>query len=134
MPRWLKILLGIVGGFVALIAVVVWIAFSATSGLIETVERQLAALKAGNIDAAYSETSDGFRQATSQEQFAGFVQQYPILKDYGSYSFPNRSFENNTGKVSGTLTATGGEVTTIDYQMVYEKDAWKVHNISLNGG
>lgn len=134
MPRWLKILLGIVGGFVVVIAAIVWIALSATSGLVEPIDRQLAALKSGNVDAAYAETSDGFRQATSLEQFGTFVQQYPILKDYASYSFSSRSFENNVGKVSGTLTASAGAVTTIDYQMVYERETWKIHGISLNGG
>jgi hypothetical protein len=48
MPRWLKILLGIVVGLAAVIGVAVWVALWATSGLLEPIGRQLAALKAGN--------------------------------------------------------------------------------------
>jgi hypothetical protein len=134
MPKWLKILLGILAGLAAVIVVAVWIAFSATSGLIETIERQLTALKAGNIEAAYAETSDGFHQATSLEQFTAFVDQYPILKDADNHSFSSRSFENNDGQVSGTLVAKGGALTNAERALVYEKEAWKIHNIKLTGG
>jgi hypothetical protein len=134
MPRWLKILLGIVVGIAVVIAVIIGSAMWATSGLLEPVERQLTALKAGDLDAAYAETSQAFQQATSKEQFAAFVEQYPILKEAASWSFPSRSFENNAGKVTGTLTSTTGAVTTVDYDMVYEGGTWKILGIVVTPG
>ena len=73
MPRWLKILLGIAAGLAVVIGIVVWIALWATSGLIEPIERQLAALKAGNMEAAYEETSEAFHQGTPLGKFTAFV-------------------------------------------------------------
>jgi hypothetical protein len=134
MSRELKIILGLVAVGVAIIAVIGWLMVTSLTGVVEPVERQLAALKAGNLDAAYAETSQGFRQATSKEQFAAFVQQYPILKEAASWSFPNRSFENNVGKVSGMLTSSGGAVTTVDYDMVYESETWKIQGIVVTPG
>ena len=134
MPRWLKILLGIAAGLAVLIGIVVWIALWATSGLIEPIERQLTALKAGNIEAAYQETSEAFHQATPIDKFSAFVDQFPILKDAAEHSFSSRSVENGVGKVSGTLTSSTGGVMPVEYQLVKENETWKILYISLNGG
>ena len=134
MPRWLKIVLGIAAGLAVVIAIAVTVALWATSGLIEPIERQLAALKAGNIEAAYAETSEAFHQATPIDKFTAFVGQFPMLKDVASHSFSSRSVENGVGKVSGTLTSSTGGVTPVEYQLVKENEAWKILYISLNGG
>ena len=134
MPKGLKIALGVAAGIAAVIALIVWFALWATSGLIEPIERQLAALKAGNMDAAYAETSEAFRGATTKEQFATFVGQYPILKDAASHSFTNRSIENSVGTVSGTLTSATGGVWPVDYRLIKENDAWKIQYINVGGG
>jgi hypothetical protein len=134
MSRELKIILGLVAVGVAIIAVIGWLMVTSLSSLDDPVERQLAALKAGNLDAAYAETSQAFQQATTKEQFAAFVEQYPILKEAASWSFPNRSFENNVGKVSGMLTSSGGAVTTVDYDMLYEGGTWKIQGIVVTPG
>jgi hypothetical protein len=134
MPRWLKIVLGIAAGLAVVIAIAVTVALWATSGLIEPIERQLAALKAGNIEAAYAETSEAFHQATPPDKFTAFVDQFPMLRDVASHSFSSRSVENSVGKVSGTLTSSTGGVTPVEYQLVKENEAWKILYISLNGG
>ena len=114
MPTWLKIALGVAAGVAVVIGLIVWLALWLTSGVIEPVHRQLAALKAGDMDAAYAETSEAFRQATPLEKFTAFVGEYPILKDYAVYSFSSRSIENSVGHVSGTLTSATGGVTPIE--------------------
>jgi hypothetical protein len=134
MPRWLKIVLGIVAGLAVVIGVAVWVALWATSGLIEPIERQLAALKAGNMAAAYEETSEAFRQATPIDSFTAFVEGNPILRDVAEHTFSNRSVENSVGKVSGSLTSSTGGVVPVAYQLVKEHDTWKILNIDLTGG
>jgi len=129
MPNWLKILLGVAVGAAAVIALIVWFAIWATSGLIEPIERQLAALKAGDMNAAYAETSEAFKGATSMEQFAAFVDNNPIMKDAASHSFLNRSINNGIGFVTGTLTSSTGGVIPVEYQLVKENDAWKILRI-----
>ena len=134
MPRWLKIVLGIVAGLAIVIGVAIWVAMWATSGLIEPIERQLAALKAGNMEGAYAETSEAFQQATPIDKFTDFVEGNPILKDVAEHTFSNRSLENSVGKVSGTLTSSTGGVVPVAYQLVKEHDTWKILNIDLTGG
>ena len=134
MSKEIKILIGVGAAVAAALVIFVWLLISATSGLVEPIERQLTALKAGDIDAAYAETSEAFRQGTSKDDFAKFVDQFPILKNAASHSFTSRSFENDVGNVSGSLIAADGAVTPISYQLVKEKDVWKIVNIHLGGG
>ena len=131
MPRWLKIVLGIVVGLAAVIGVAIWVALWATSGLLEPIDRQLAALKVGKMEAAYEETSQAFRESTPLDRFTGFVDANPILKDAAEHTFSSRSIENSVGKVSGTLTSSTGGVIPIEYQLVKENEAWKILNIDL---
>ena len=131
MPLWLKIILSIFVGIGVLGAAIVGLAFWLTADLVEPIDRQIAALKAGNMGAAYEETSEAFRQATPMQAFVAFVDANPILKDVASRSFSNRSFENDVGTVKGTLTSSTGGVVPATYQLVKEKDVWKIININL---
>jgi len=124
---WIKIL----GGAVAVIAVIVFIAMWATSGLMDPINRHLDALRAGDMEAAYAETSGAFRQNTSIEQYNDFVTQYPILIEYTDSSFSSRSVENNIGNVSGTLTAPDGTIYPIEFKLVKENDAWVILGLNL---
>lgn len=103
-----------------------------TDALIVPVERQLAALKAGDMQAAYVETSQAFQQATPMDAFVTFVDQFPALKDAAEYSFPERSISNGEGRLRGTLTSSTGAVTPIVYQLVKENDVWKIIYINVN--
>ncbi len=136
MPKELKIFLIVVACGVVFVGGLVWFLVFATSGMVEPIERQLAALKAGDINAAYAETSEAFQQATPLPAFTTFVDQYPILKEAASYSFPNRSMNNDAGEVQGSLTSSTGGVTPVNYRLVYEKDAWKIIyiNVEAAGG
>lgn len=131
MPLWLKIVIGIFAGLGALIAGAAGLVFWLTLGLVEPIERQLAALKAGDMQAAYEETSEAFRQATPLDAFTTFVGNHPILKDAASHSFPNRSFENDQGTISGSLTSSSGGVVPAKYDLVKENGVWKIIHISL---
>jgi hypothetical protein len=132
MPRWLKITLLVTAGVAAAIAVIVYVVISMTNVLIEPVARQLAALKAGDMDSAYAETSEAFRQATTKEAFGKFVDEYPILRDAADHSFPTRNINNNEGYLRGSLTSSTGGVTPIEYRLVKENGFWKVIYINVN--
>ncbi|MCB1479781.1 MAG: DUF4864 domain-containing protein [Rhodobiaceae bacterium] len=130
MALWKKILIGVavfIGGVIA-------IAYFATSGLNEPVERHLAALRAGNLEAAYAETSIAFQQNTSIEQYAAFIDRYPVLKNIADYSFGERSIENGIGTLKGKLTTTDGGVVPIEFKLVKENDQWKILGLSLGSG
>ena len=134
MPRGLKIGIGIGVVVIAVIALIVWWVISLTNVLVEPVARQLAALKAGNMEAAFAETSEQFRQVTPMDAFVAFVDQYPALKDAADYSFPRRKISNNEGSIDGTITSSTGGVTPVEYRLVYENEAWKILFIGVNTG
>ncbi len=104
--------------------------FYATSGLVDTVRNQLDALRAGDIQKAYSYTAKDFQKVTSLSDFEKFLDQYPSLKNNKSSSFSERQIENNMGTLKGTLTAEDGAQTPIEYRLIKEDDSWKILGIS----
>lgn len=123
--KWLFIIAVIIGLIVAL-------AIYATSGLTDTVNQQLSALRQGDIKKAYSYTSKSFQEHTSLAQFTGFVKKYPGLENNQSASFNNREINNGIGILKGELTAKNGGVIPIQYQLVKEEDQWKILSIKLD--
>ena len=129
--RWLKILLGIVAGFVIFIGVIVAFTFWATSGVVDAVDRQLAAIRKGDYQAAYNETSLALRDKFSLAQFEAFVKRYPVLANNESRSFSDRSIKNNTGKVEGTVSDARGATMPIQFQLVKENGVWHISYINV---
>lgn len=127
----LKIVLGVIGGFVALIVLIIMLALWATSGLLDPVQRHFDALKAGDMIAAYAETSSAFRQQTSPQQYADFVASYPIMTNYTDLSFGARSFENDDGKLEATLTGPDGVAVPMEVLLIKENGNWKILGLTL---
>jgi hypothetical protein len=125
--KWPKIL----AGALALIIVAVGLAFYFTSGMVGVVEKQLDLLRQGNLKGAYELTSKDFQKATSLEQFAAFVKNYPSLSQNQDHTFTTRSIENNIGTVKGTLTAKDGAVTPVEFQLVKEQEEWWILSIKV---
>lgn len=130
MALWKKVVIGLI----AIIVVSVSLALFLTSGLTGPVERQLAALGRGDIDAAYDVTSQAFQRSTSKAQFEQFVRAYPIITDIADHSFSERRVENGIGYLSGTLTSESGGVQPVSYRLVKENGEWKILGIDLNPG
>lgn len=124
----MKIILSILAVVVVLIALL----FYFTSGLTGTANEQLASLKSGNIETAYSMTSKDFQNATSLNKFKIFVEQNPVLKNYKSVSFTDRKVETGSGYLGGTIENADGVKTKIEYQLVKEGDKWKIQAMQLS--
>lgn len=111
----------------------------ATSGLTDTARHQLSALHNHDYQKAYSYTSVEFKKNTSLDQFVEFVHSFPALEDNKDSTFSNRSIDavSGVGTISGTLEANDGTTVSVSYQLVKEKNVWKIINIdvkSLNAG
>ncbi len=126
-----KKILIILGVLIGLIVIIVALAFFLTQGAVTAVTDELAALKAKNTDNAYALTDAAFQSATAKTTFQSYLDANPYLTTYQSYSIPERSTENNSGKVVVALKDQTG--TVIRYNFYVQKDAntWKVHAIEV---
>lgn len=107
-------------------------AFYFTSGLTDAARDQLNTIKAGDIKAAYNMTSKAFQNATSFAEFESLVEKTPVLKNYEDATFTERSVENGTGHLKGSIKATDGSQMLIEYQLVKEDGKWKVQAFKLS--
>ena len=127
MALWKKIAIGMVVAVVAFIGLALFL----TSGLVTPVEAYLGALKGHNVEAAYAQTSERFREATSREQFDAFVAGNPAMSQIKDFSIGERQVENNIGAVKGTLSLENGEEVTFEFRLVNEADEWKIMGFQL---
>lgn len=128
MPLFVKILLGVV----IFIVLVVFLAMSMTAGLVRAVDEHLSLLKKGDFQAAYLLTSKEFRNTLTLDEYKNFVSQYPFLMRNKSYSFSEREFNNNVGKVKGKLIAEDGAVVPVVFHLVKEDGQWRIIGIGIN--
>jgi hypothetical protein len=104
--------------------------FYATRGPVEAVRAQLAEIRGGRLDAAYDHyLSASYRARVSREQFAELIARHPALKSNADSTFTSRHIENDTARVSGSLTGSGGEKEPVAYGLVKEGGGWKIASI-----
>jgi hypothetical protein len=126
-PKWKKVVTWIFLFIVGVIA----LATLTTSGLMDPVDAHLRALRTGDIDSAYQQTSAAFQANTPLPAFKKFVAAYPILNKHSSFSMEKRGFEGNKGEVSGHLLIDGEEYSRIEFLMTNNNDAWKIQGIHI---
>jgi hypothetical protein len=131
-PIYYKKIIISAGCVMAFVVVVIVIAMLLRSGLTTAINKQLAELRAGDTEKAYSYTSTDFRGATSLTDFEAFINHYPALKDNKSATFTEKETKDDTGLVKGTLYSTDGSSTPIEYLLVKENGEWKIEGIQAN--
>jgi hypothetical protein len=124
---WKKILLGIL----AFIILVVVLSFWLTSGMSDVANKQLDALRKGDINTAYSLTSKAFHDDTSLDKFQLFMDKYPAFKNNREASWGSRQVSGNTGVLVGTLTANDGTAMQVEYHFIKENNEWKILGFGL---
>lgn len=128
----LKVLGLILLGFLIFVALILRIAFLATSGIVDVATGQLTALRNGDMVLAYSYTSKEFQKADSLDDFQKFLDAHPALLKNESVSFDSRSIENKQGVLIGKLYSKGGVATPIKYYLVKENGVWKVQAVVVD--
>jgi hypothetical protein len=128
MKLWKKILIGI-GAFILLI---IFISFSATSGIVKIAEKQLNLISSGDLKGAYALTSQEFQKSVSYDNFLAYVNNYAVLKNYKDHKFTSREIQGDTGTITGTLTAKDGTATPVEYKFIKENGEWKILSINLS--
>lgn len=128
MKLWKKILIGI-GVFILL---VLFISFSATSGIVKIAEKQLNLISSGDMKGAYALTSQEFQKSVTYDNFLSYVNNYAVLKNYKDRKFTSREVQGDTGTIIGTLTAKDGTTTPVEYNFIKENDDWKILSLNLS--
>jgi hypothetical protein len=103
-----------------------------TNAPVQAARDQLKDIKEGNLDAAYARFSSTYQAAHTSADFAAFVERHPGLKANTDSTFSNRSIQNDTAEISGSLTHANG-VESVIYELAKEGDAWKVTGLTVEG-
>jgi len=126
-------------GLVVLLAVLGGGAFYVMfRGPVEAVREQLAEIKQGELEQAYSRLSDEARARWSRDDFERLVSQHPVLREHTDAMLwpPQASVNvvNDRAEVKGVLVAPGGMRQEAAFDLVKEHGAWKVLSIRVGGG
>lgn len=103
----------------------------ATSALKTPIEQQLQAIQVEDLATAYSYTTTDFQKATSYEAFKRYVYDYSGLRNNQSIEFNDRQIKNGVGTVKATLYARGGIPTAITYQLIKERNRWRINAMHI---
>jgi TM2 domain-containing membrane protein YozV len=133
----LKTILGIVtlliGTIVIYGAMVAIIILVVVGGVSDVVHTQLAAIRAGDYQLAYSYTSPEFQEKTSYDEFAAFIEHIPALKNnVDATLFTSKQVKDGQADLLGTVTGKDGVATPIEYLLIKEDNVWKVLAIRVN--
>lgn len=118
-------------GFIILFGSLMIFILILLGGVADVAQNQLAAIRSGNLEKAYTYTSTEFQKTLSFDDFKNFINHYPQLKNNVSASFPNREIKNNEGTIIGTIKSQDGSVTPIEYHLIKENGIWKIIYIKI---
>jgi len=100
-----------------------------TQGAAQGVEEHLQALRSGDRVAAYGTLSESYQARLTQQDFELLLIEHPSLGTNQSSSFSDRSVDNDTARLSGTLTSQSGGVEPVVFELVKERGAWRISDI-----
>lgn len=96
------------------------------------VEDELAAMKLGDAELAYSYTSEDFQNETSRRSFDRFLAAYPVLKEHTEWKLVSREKIGLKREiVKGQLDAVSGKKLKIEFDLVNEHNQWKILSIHV---
>jgi len=126
LKRVLSILGLVIAGLLIYLTALISMVFYATSGISSVVHDELAAIRSGDYEKAYSYTAKEFQSTTSLRDFKKSISQIPSLKNNKSISLNERKIENKMGTIKGTLKSSDGVITPVEFQLIKEGETWKI--------
>lgn len=132
----LKLALIIVGTAIFAMLIDVILLFSLiiyfTNPMTRVVQEQLSALRASDMNKAYSYMAKASKTTVSLDDFKKYISHYPTMTSKASISIPERKIKNDTGYVKVLLKTNDGQEATVEYRLVKEDDAWKIVALRVN--
>ena len=121
----------VIAGVVVITVAVLLSSVLPIAGLREPIENQLAAIRIEDNVTAYSYTSLAFQKATPLTAFTRFINEFSSLRNNESVVFNERKIKKGIGMVKTTLISRGGVETPVLYQLVKERNGWKIESILI---
>ncbi len=109
------------------------IAGCSSTTLTKGIDTFFSDVKAGNIQAAYTETAKEFQAATSLDQFTSFLKQ-STLGTYKSASWENEVLSWDQWKIQGEVTTIEGKILPLNISLIQEDGARKIYNMIIPQG
>jgi hypothetical protein len=128
MKVW-QIIALVIAGVVTVIGGLIWLIFQMTAGIADTGDGFFAAARSGDYEAAYALTSQDLKRDNSLEDLQRYIEANGF-DTVTETSWSSRSFENDTGSLSGSLTTQTGGTIPVEIGLVKEGDEWKINYIS----
>ena len=88
-------------------------------------------IAAGQVEKAYNDTSSGFKDFGTLEDFTAFVEANPELSRTKKVSFSSSNIVNQNATLSGNLYDENDEPSPVEVDLVKVGDVWKVDGVEL---
>jgi hypothetical protein len=116
--------------FIALLAASAYYVYRPKS-IVDQLNSQLAALRANDLDTAYSYTSDDFKRATTKENFQRFIEQYPQIQHNVKATYSDVEVDGDNASLKAIVRGADGQQLAVEYHFVKEDDDWKIIAIQV---
>lgn len=131
LPKWLKIILGIIGVILIIIVVAITAAYFGTKAPQKISDKFIDDIQAADTSSAYALTSSAFKQATSQDQLDQLIQNISPLSK-GNEKVTGRSIEKSTGspETAAIVYEIKNDSNTLYIRTILQKNdgEWQVVN------
>jgi len=112
------------------VGAVLYILFRAGGGPVEAADELLQSLSRGDVDSAWHQTSRGFREGTTLEQFAAFVREWR-LTEATTRTWHTRSVSGDVGYSRATVRLEDGKRVPMFFHAAREDKRWRVTAIAV---
>jgi TM2 domain-containing membrane protein YozV len=97
-----------------------------------SIQAQLQAFRANDVEQAYSYTSSKFKANTSLDDLKRFLIDYDTLKNNRDLFISKKGKIDNEAEVAGSLLLNDGSEVHIEYQLEKEDGSWKIGLIKVD--
>lgn len=98
----------------------------------KAINDQMSAIRTGNFKQAYDDyTSKDFKKFTPFSEFETFLKTQPGFFDNSTVDIGDLSIDNNIVSFYVNLGSQNGKETKVEYDLVYEDNAWKVVHLDM---
>ena len=109
-------------------AIAIGAVFLMTGGMVEVADQFFAAVKANDIETAYSYLSEDFKATTSKEELQRYLARN-ALAQFKEANWSERSVKGGRGILTGSITTVSGGVVPVKVSFVKGESGWKIYSV-----